>query len=269
MDERPGGPGDGPAAARRRYSPAHDARLRTPASAENGLPAWGAPSHTGRFFIVCDFDGTITTRDTLDLVVHRWAPEVWETAESRLQTGEIDLHQAMVEEFRAVKATEREVLEFVLRESEVRKGFGEFVAWCESGRHELVVVSAGFRIIIDAILAEAGLSHLHVHAGDALFTSEGAVLALPPSPPGCSAPCSHCKSETIAAHAPFPGPVVYIGDGYSDRCPSEQADVVFARTGLADYLDELGLPYLPFETFDDVRGQLEALLARSRAKGRG
>jgi 2-hydroxy-3-keto-5-methylthiopentenyl-1-phosphate phosphatase len=234
---------------------------------ERGCPAGedspgrgGAGRPTG-YFIVCDFDGTITTRDTLDLIVHHWAPEVWEMAESRLRTGDMDLAQAMVEEFRAVKANEREVLDFVLAESEVRAGFTEFVAWVEEGRHELVVVSAGFRIIIDAILARAGLSHLHVHAGDALFTSHGAVLSLPPAPPGCAAPCSHCKSETIAAHAPFPGPVVYIGDGYSDRCPAEEADLVFARDGLADYLDGLDISYRPYETFYDVVAELDGLAA--------
>jgi 2-hydroxy-3-keto-5-methylthiopentenyl-1-phosphate phosphatase len=53
-------------------------------------------------------------------------------------------------------------------------------------------------------------------------------------------------------------PVAYIGDGYSDRCAAIAADRRFARRFLAQDLDELGLPYTPFDDFHTVR---EALLA--------
>jgi 2-hydroxy-3-keto-5-methylthiopentenyl-1-phosphate phosphatase len=208
-------------------------------------------------FIVCDFDGTITERDTLDLLVHHFAPTVWDSVESRLRAGDVTLLQAMEEEFRAVRASESEVVDFILRESGIRKGFPEFVQWVERQGYELVVVSAGFRTLIDPVLEQAGLHHLHVHAGDALFTREGAFLSFPPASAACIAECGHCKSETIAAHGPFSGPVVYVGDGYSDRCSAQEADVVFAREGLAEYLDQLGLPYYPFETFFDVLAVLE------------
>ena len=44
-------------------------------------------------------------------------------------------------------------------------------------------------------------------------------------------------------------PVVYVGDGYSDRCVALAADHVFARDGLVDYLEEKGVAYEPFEDF--------------------
>ncbi len=46
--------------------------------------------------------------------------------------------------------------------------------------------------------------------------------------------------------------LVYVGDGYSDRCAAELADHVFARTGLARYFDAKGLDYVPFEDFHDI-----------------
>ena len=124
--------------------------------------------------------------------------------------------------------------------------------WIEDEGHRLLVVSAGFRTLIDPVLAAAGLSHLHVHAGDALFTLEGTCIAFPPSRMPCVTECAHCKSETIAAHGPFAGPVVYIGDGFSDRCASRVADVVFARRELARHLDDEGVAYHPFEDFYQV-----------------
>ena len=46
--------------------------------------------------------------------------------------------------------------------------------------------------------------------------------------------------------------LVYVGDGYSDRCAAEASDRVFATKELARYLDERGIPYDRFDDFHDV-----------------
>ncbi len=208
------------------------------------------------YFIVCDFDGTITMNDTLGLVVLHYAPQIWDSMEEKLQSGEMSLMEVMYEEFRHIRATEEEVVELVLAEAGLRPGFSEFVDWVEEQGHELIVVSAGFRVLIDPVLAKAGLHRLHVHAGDALFSPQGTALSFPPSSADCIDSCGHCKTETIEAHAPFAGPLVYIGDGYSDRCAAEEADVIFARDDLAVYLRSRKVPFHPFEDFFEVRAVL-------------
>ena len=45
---------------------------------------------------------------------------------------------------------------------------------------------------------------------------------------------------------------MYVGDGISDRCASLLADVVFARAGLAEWLDAQGVGYIPYGDFHDV-----------------
>ena len=58
-----------------------------------------------------------------------------------------------------------------------------------------------------------------------------------------------CLRRAVQAASSLPGgPFVYVGDGYSDRCAALAADRVFARDGLATYLDEQGVPYERFET---------------------
>jgi 2-hydroxy-3-keto-5-methylthiopentenyl-1-phosphate phosphatase len=56
-----------------------------------------------------------------------------------------------------------------------------------------------------------------------------------------------CKRGPVAN-----GPFVYVGDGYSDRCVALAAERVFARDGLASYLDEQGVAYERFEDLRDV-----------------
>ena len=212
-----------------------------------------------RYFIACDFDGTITDEDTLDLLVQRFAPGVWESMEAALLSGELSLTQVMEEEFRQVRVTEREAVDYVLSRARVRHGFAEFVEWTSAQGHELVIVSAGIRTLIDPILAAAGLPYLHIHAGDALLTTEGALFSFPPSSADCLDECGHCKRGTIRAHEPFPGPLVYVGDGFSDFCPAREADIVFARASLATHLEGEGVHFHPFEDFDTVTSVLDSL----------
>jgi 2-hydroxy-3-keto-5-methylthiopentenyl-1-phosphate phosphatase len=52
--------------------------------------------------------------------------------------------------------------------------------------------------------------------------------------------------------------VVYVGDGYSDRCSALAADRVFARDGLVPYLERKGVPFEPFEDFVQLAASLRA-----------
>jgi 2-hydroxy-3-keto-5-methylthiopentenyl-1-phosphate phosphatase len=64
------------------------------------------------------------------------------------------------------------------------------------------------------------------------------------------------------------GPFAYVGDGVSDRCVSLAAERVFARAGLARWLDGRGVPYEGFADLHDVRRALAAMPG-AHAEGRG
>ena len=54
--------------------------------------------------------------------------------------------------------------------------------------------------------------------------------------------------------------VAYVGDGYSDLCAAEDAEVRYARASLITHREREGYPYLPFENMHDVRlGLADAL----------
>ncbi len=52
-----------------------------------------AASDGAPWLIVVDFDGTITEQDTLDDVLERYAPDVYDEAERALQAGELTLRR--------------------------------------------------------------------------------------------------------------------------------------------------------------------------------
>ena len=207
--------------------------------------------------IACDFDGTITCRDTLHVIVEEFGGRgVWDGLEPKLRRGEITVEQAMMQQFGAVTATFEEVLGAVRRDSPLRPGFHDFVAWAGSVGHRLVVLSSGFRSVIDAVLAEAGIVGLPVHSHDARFSRNGCTLVWAERGERCPLCSRHCKRHDLARYRGSE-PVVYIGDGISDRCVSRTADLIFARDGLAQDLGEEGIPFQPFDDFYDVRRFIE------------
>lgn len=207
--------------------------------------------------IACDFDGTITERDTLHLIVEAYgAPGVWDAIEPRLRAGALTLEQAMQEQFAAVRASADEVRALVLREAGLRRGFAEFVAWARADGHRLVVLSSGFRSVIDALLAHWGLADLEVHSHDARFSPDGCRLVWTDRGERCALCGRRCKRGEIARRRAGE-PLVYIGDGVSDRCAARMADLVFARADLARDLAADGVAFVPFEDFVEVRERLE------------
>ena len=68
--------------------------------------------------------------------------------------------------------------------------------------------------------------------------------------------CPVCGDRCKRRSLPEGRPLVFVGDGHSDRCASLECDRVFARDGLARYLDEQGVAYEPFDTLLDVAAAL-------------
>ena len=113
-----------------------------------------------------------------------------------------------------------------------------------------LVVSSGFRELIEPVLEREGLAGLELLAN-----------TVDPDPAGwrvsfrdesiCDSCGEACKRTTVAALADG-REVVYVGDGFSDRCAAEDAQLVFARRGLAAYLSERGVPFEPFDDFFQI-----------------
>lgn len=213
--------------------------------------------------IACDFDGTITQRDTLHLIVEEYGTRgLWETIEPRLRSGEVTLEDAMQEEFATVRATPEQIVALVLREAGIRPGLADLVRWSRAEGHRFIVFSSGFRTVIRAALEHWGLDDLEVVSHDALFTTQGCTLVWSDRGEACVECGRRCKRHDLRARLRGER-LVYIGDGISDRCGAGMADLVFARAHLARDLSAAGVPFVPFDDFVQVREALRD--ARSRA----
>jgi 2-hydroxy-3-keto-5-methylthiopentenyl-1-phosphate phosphatase len=196
---------------------------------------------------VLDFDGTITEVDLLQEISVRFGePAVVSRVEGELATGRITLREEITREFAPVRTPVAEVVAWVLDNVRVRSGFRELVELARGSGWPVLVLSSGFHELIEPVLAreevevEVKANRLDArHDGWRVLWRDGTICEV------CGQPCKR-------AALPRAGELVYIGDGYSDRCAAQASDRVFATRGLARYLDEEGIPYEPFRDFFEV-----------------
>ena len=72
----------------------------------------------------------------------------------------------------------------------------------------------------------------------------------------------------MLTHASDDDIIVYIGEGYSDRCPAQYADIVFAKDKLQTYCQQENISYYLYASFFDVTTRLTELLGRRQLRKR-
>ena len=196
--------------------------------------------------LAVDWDGTVTDGDGLHLVLLEFGDQrIYEAHEAKLGR-ELSLHEVIAGEFSTVQAPLDEVSQWVRDNVRVRSGFTELARSLRP-----VIVSSGFRELIEPVLEREGLD-LEVRANRIDARPDGwRVLFRNDVPcPVCGEPCKRVDVAGING-------LVYVGDGYSDRCVSKAASRVFARDGLAQYLGAEGVAFEPFDDFHDVARALD------------
>ena len=108
--------------------------------------------------VVLDFDGTVTESDLLDRIALEFGdPVVYQEVEDGLHEGRLPLREVIVREFLPVTAPIGEVVNWVLDEAKVRRGFAEFVRGTQAAGWDVHVVSSGFQELIEPVLDREGV----------------------------------------------------------------------------------------------------------------
>ncbi len=212
-----------------------------------------------RELIICDFDGTISAIDTINYLCTRYTPDVFDELEGRLIGGDLTLEEVLRREIIALRERVDDLPAIAAREVPLREGFAEFVGWVDEAGHELVIVSSGFRQLIEPMLAAAGHDGITLVANDVDLAagSGGVSFREGPTCTSCGQRCKRHDVASLRADRHPSTPVTFIGDGFSDLCGCREADRILAVGNLAGWLQRDGVPHHPFEDFHDVIALLQ------------
>ena len=189
--------------------------------------------------LVLDWDGTCTVQDSLVAAINALGdPSIYEREYA-------SYGDALAAEVGTLRCTAEEAAAWAVENVELRAGFHELVE-----EYRPLIVSSGLPQLILPVLEREGIE-LEVRSNFADPSAEGWRVRF-----RHDGPCPVCGDRCKRRSLPEERPIVFVGDGWSDRCASLGADRVFARTGLADYLDEQGVAYERYDTFHDVAAAL-------------
>jgi 2-hydroxy-3-keto-5-methylthiopentenyl-1-phosphate phosphatase len=225
-----------------------------------------------------DFDGTFAAADVGNRFFRRFASDhdEWDRLIRAWKAEQMSAREILARECDLARVTHEQALAFV-DDFKLAPDAAALVESVRAAGHEIAIASDGLALYIERLLARAELdvpfsANGAVFDGDRvhpLFGSEGPTFTLsdgaiagaaPDATPGCGR-CGNCKGERVSrARARGIERVILVGDGFSDRCAAERADLVYAKDDLLLWCRRRGIAAVPFETLHDV-ARAEALPA--------
>ncbi|MBX9877176.1 MAG: MtnX-like HAD-IB family phosphatase [Candidatus Obscuribacterales bacterium] len=219
----------------------------------------------GRLSIYCDFDGTITTRDSVDFLLEHVAGEGWKQLEEKWERGEIGSRECMAQQVRLFEGGWA-AMEKALAGIVVDPTFKNFALWCEENCIDLHVVSDGIDRTIDFIMAREGVKVTSVTA-NALVEEDSTTVSLEFPFASRTGGCASgvCKCEILEKGKANIGldKRIFIGDGRSDFCCANKADVLFAKNKLVKYCVENQIAHIEFVDFNQIQSALTKMFGEN------
>ncbi len=222
--------------------------------------------------VFVDFDETITQQDVGNAFFREFGGPSCEGIVEEYRNEKISAHECFRREVAAIGTVSLQSVAF-FRDQPIDESFKALVEFCRTHQIDLHIVSDGLDFYIREILSAHGLSSVPFFANE-LALEETAVdgectltIGFPYSDEECPR-CACCKRNIMLTHAGDDDTIVFVGKGYSDRCPARYADIVFAKDELQTFCQRENISYFPYTSLADVTHRLDRLRSRKSIRKR-
>lgn len=202
--------------------------------------------------IVCDFDGTITKHDSLDLFLNKYADAKWKDYEKLWFEGKIGSRECIRKQFDLITYMDDKELDNFLKSVELDDYFSEFYTNAKAQNIRIVIVSDGFDLFIKSILKNYGINDIEIFTNHLEFNNGKFTMEFPNISSSCKKYSGTCKCKVVNDFKKQYKSLFYIGDGISDFCVSDKADCLFAKRRLLDYCKNNSIDFVEYNTFYEV-----------------
>ena len=179
--------------------------------------------------VLCDFDGTITTIDTAEWVLSKFAQGDWRWFDRKFENGDITLEECLNKQFSLVRASKKQILQELNELVVFRSNFKELAECCKKNHVPLIIASAGLDFVIEHFLElNDCLDLVEICVAKTSFTDNGIKLAFPKL---LDAASKNIKDDAVRRYKRCNKDVIYIGDGMADCTAAKVANYSFAIEG--------------------------------------
>lgn len=199
-----------------------------------------------QFFV--DFDGTVTTEDTVVAMVQRFAREGWQEINRKWEKKELSTEECARSILKLMDADVAE-LRRLMDSIALDPYFPAFLALCQQQGDQVYILSDGYDFNIKNILSRYNID-VPFYCNKLIYTDHFDIECLYNNP-DCGS-CGTCKTALMRQLTQKGCQTIYIGDGYSDICPAQNADMVWAKNSLLDYCRQQGIKAVAFDNFADI-----------------
>ncbi len=223
--------------------------------------------------IFVDFDGTITINDVGNTLFREFGGSACDGFIAEYHEEKLSARELFRREAAAAGRVLPVELNALLDRQGIDPGFKDFVDFCRLRNIEFHIISDGLDYYIDRVLRAHGIRDVSFVANSLSLEPSGTdgrtllSLDFPHSDSVCDR-CACCKRNFMLTHGGDDDILVLIGEGYSDRCPAQYADIVFAKKDLQTFCQQENISYYLYSTFHDVTERLTELLGRRQLRKR-
>ncbi|MBU0503729.1 MAG: MtnX-like HAD-IB family phosphatase [Candidatus Omnitrophota bacterium] len=197
-----------------------------------------------------DFDNTVTSFDTLDDIIQRFAiNEGWKTLEDAWLAKRIGSRECLKGQLALVRISKRKLCKY-LKKIRISPYFSRILALLNKKNVKVTILSDNFEFIIKYILDNNGIKGIGLKANRVKFRGERLITSFPYVNKECRY-CGHCKTKNLPNSGLAGKLIIYIGDGDSDFCPAKKSGLVLAKGNLLRYFRAKGLACVPYK---DLKG---------------
>ena len=206
--------------------------------------------------VLCDFDGTVARNDVGHLLFRRFTKGgISVEVVDQWKRGEISSRECLEREAALVRASQKEIDDFILLQK-LDPYFKDFLDFAKKRDMEVVIVSDGLDYYIEKMLLRYGSAHIDFYANRLELMDHSMKLSFPFFDLLECTDCGNCKTYHLEQYRQKGYFIVYVGNGLSDTCPCQSADLVFAKGDLRAFCLDKGVQHIAFDNFRDVEREV-------------
>jgi 2,3-diketo-5-methylthio-1-phosphopentane phosphatase len=205
--------------------------------------------------VLCDFDGTVSEKDVGDLLFRRFGGAAACDAAARWERGEISSRECLETQIESTLCSPEDLRSFA-HACRLDPYFRDFHDFARRRGIEVVVLSDGLDFYIEQMLSRNRCGSVEFYSNRLRVEGNTWRVDFPWYNVRECTDCGCCKTHHLMRYRDRGYFIVYVGNGLSDRCPSENADLVFAKGELLDHCREKQIRCIEFRNFRDVEREV-------------